>query len=82
MARGLDDGLLRFCNGAWRDNDGDAVEIMEVVHGRWKPYHDYFTKRQVGWICSICSTVKDDVVNGDTYFCPECGAMMDGDEDD
>ena len=31
MARGLGDGLLRFCNGAWRDNDGDAVDIVEVV---------------------------------------------------
>lgn len=31
MAKGLGDGLLRFCNGAWRDNDGDAVDIVEVV---------------------------------------------------
>ena len=31
MARGLGDGLLRFCNGAWRDNDGDVVDIVEVV---------------------------------------------------
>ena len=31
MARGLGDGLLRLCNGAWRDNDGDAVDIVEVV---------------------------------------------------
>lgn len=31
MARGLEDGLLRFCNGAWRDNDGDVVDIAEVV---------------------------------------------------
>ena len=31
MARGLEDGLLRFCQGAWRDNDGDAVDIVEVV---------------------------------------------------
>lgn len=31
MARGLSDGLLRFCNGAWRDDDGDAVDIVEVV---------------------------------------------------
>jgi hypothetical protein len=31
MARGLADGLLRFCNGAWRDNDGDAVDIVEVI---------------------------------------------------
>lgn len=31
MARGLGDGLLRLCHGAWRDNDGDAVDIVEVV---------------------------------------------------
>ena len=31
MARGLGDGLLRLCNGKWRDNDGDAVDIVEVV---------------------------------------------------
>ena len=31
MARGLGDGLLRLCNGAWRDDDGDAVDIVEVV---------------------------------------------------
>lgn len=31
MARGLSDGLLRFCNGAWRDDDGDPVEIAEVI---------------------------------------------------
>jgi hypothetical protein len=31
MARGLADGLLRFCNGSWRDNDGDAVDIVEVI---------------------------------------------------
>lgn len=29
--RGLSDGLLRFCKGAWRDDDGDAVDIVEVV---------------------------------------------------
>ena len=38
MARGLKDGLLRFCNGAWRDDDGDAVDIAEVVRCKdcWK----------------------------------------------
>ena len=23
--------MLRLCNGAWRDDDGDAVDIVEVV---------------------------------------------------
>ena len=31
MSRGLGDGLLRRCNGAWRDDDGDPVDIVEVV---------------------------------------------------
>ena len=55
------------------------VDAVEVVHAQWKPYFDYFTERQVGWICSNCSGVQDDVSNGDTNFCPECGAIMDGD---
>lgn len=44
MARGLEDGLLRFCNGAWRDNDGDVVDIAEVVRCKdckhWKYVED------------------------------------------
>lgn len=27
-------GMLRFCNGAWRDNNGDPVDIVEVVRCR------------------------------------------------
>ena len=48
-----------------------------VVHSEWKPYYDYFTKRQVGWICRNCSGVQYDLSNGDTNYCPECGALMD-----
>jgi hypothetical protein len=48
-----------------------------VAHGVWHKYHDFFTKRQVGWICTNCSAVISDVSNGDTPFCPHCGAMMD-----
>ena len=40
MARGLSDGLLRFCNGAWRDDDGDAVDIVEVVRCKDCKYWD------------------------------------------
>ena len=57
-----------------------TVDAVEVVHAQWKPYYDYFTKRQVGWICSNCSSVTNDLSNGETNFCPECGAKMDGGE--
>ena len=53
-----------------------------VAHGMWRKYKNYFTKRQIGWICSNCSAVTDDLSNGDTPFCPYCGAMMDDSEED
>lgn len=53
-----------------------------VTHGMWKKYHDHFTKRHIGWICSNCSAVSYDISNGDTTFCPHCGSLMDLDEDD
>ena len=28
-------GHLRFVNGEWRDDNGDAIEISRVRHGRW-----------------------------------------------
>ena len=59
-----------------------TVDAVEVVHGEWKKYHDHFTKRQVGWICSNCSAVSYDLSNGDTPFCPHCGAMMDLEDDE
>jgi rubrerythrin len=48
----------------------------------WKPYSDYFTKRQVGWICSNCSVVIDDIANGDTPYCPYCGEPMETEDDE
>ena len=48
-----------------------------AAHGAWHKYTDYFTNRQTGWICSNCSSVTNDISNGDTPFCPHCGAMMD-----
>ena len=45
MARGLADGLLRLCNGVWKDLDGDAVDIVEAVRcGKckyWDPDSEY-----------------------------------------
>ena len=56
----------------YADGRSDAV-----AHGAWHKYHDHFTKRHIGWICANCSAVSYDLSNGDTPFCPHCGAMMD-----
>ena len=50
-------------------------------NGEWKPYRDHFTKRHIGWICTNCSGVQQRL-NGDTEFCPHCGALMDGEEEE
>jgi rubrerythrin len=60
----------------YADGRSDAV-----AHGLWHKYHDHFTNRQVGWICTNCSAVSYDLSNGDTPFCPHCGAMMDDEEE-
>ena len=64
-------GHLRFVNGEWRDDNGDAIEISRVRHGRWIASHDEFCT------CSIC---KYPVYVGwnQTNYCPNCGAKMDG----
>jgi rubrerythrin len=63
-------------NRGYADGRRDAV-----AHGVWHKYHDFFTKRQVGWICTNCSAVTNDLRNGDTSFCPHCGAMMCDDDE-
>ena len=35
MAECFAGGHLRFVNGEWRDDNGDAIEISRVRHGRW-----------------------------------------------
>ena len=57
-----------------------ASDVAPVVHGRWEVHeHPYIKPRQDGWICTNCSFVTEDIANGDTNYCPNCGAKMDGD---
>lgn len=42
---------------------GQMVEVQEVRHGRWELYD----------ICSVCGAQAD----GQTNYCPNCGARMD-----
>jgi hypothetical protein len=73
------------CRACWVDDaigliddtptDFDAVE---VVHGRWKYYH----KQNIA-VCMNCSFERDlDANFGRAVSCPNCGAKMDGGNED
>ena len=67
-------GHLRFVDGEWRDNDGNAIEISCVRHGRWTDGNQY---------CPICRKDKFRGLDADIWsdwkpdYCPNCGAKMD-----
>ena len=73
-------GHLRFVNGEWRDDNGNAIEISRVRHGKW--IHETIEDDDWGgtyhsWSCSECkfSVGRNPT---DENFCPKCGAKMDG----
>ena len=41
MAEYFAGGHLRFVNDEWRDDNGDAIEISPVRHGRWVEKEKY-----------------------------------------
>lgn len=54
------------------------ANCVEVVHGRWKYYH----KQNIA-VCTNCSFERDlDANFGKAVSCPNCGAKMDGDENE
>lgn len=76
MAEWFAGGHLRFVNGAWRNDDGDPVEIQQVGHGYWVKSKSMILSAK----CSVCkSWVTRHSVNEPYFrFCPNCGAKMDG----
>ena len=72
MAEYFAGGHLRFVNGEWRDDNGGAIEISRVRHGRWTPLR--INGHEMGVTCSECNTTWD----AESNFCPNCGAKMDG----
>ena len=72
MAEYFAGGHLRFVNGAWRADNGDAIEISRVRHGRW-----YENGR-----CTVCGRHAPFWSMSSTYYespyCCECGTKMDG----
>lgn len=82
MAEYFAGGHLRFVNGEWRDDNGNAIEISRVRHGQWVIEMD-----DMGWLkhtCPNCGYVKrtDIHVSLGWNYCPNCGAKMDGESDE
>ena len=56
-----------------------TVDAVEVVHGRWEDFC-----RDKMCCCSVCKAEFDNTCNeihDEWYYCPNCGAKMDGDTD-
>ena len=76
MAKYFAGGHLRFVNGEWRDDNGNAIEISRVRHGWW----------ECGKPCPVCGEDRFKGLDADIwadwepYYCPNCGAKMDKEE--
>ena len=77
MAKCFAGDHLRFVNGEWRDDNGDAIEISRVRHGRWEKQSGLYSCSECGMTCPY--DVQADVIDYWTCnYCPNCGAKMDG----
>lgn len=87
-----DTGLQRWDSGLWIryklfENCIEAIpaaDVVEVRHGRWERVGDCDK-----WICSECKeenlyaySYGDDDYELQDFYCPSCGAKMDGEKDD
>ena len=66
-------GHLRFVNGEWRDDSGNAIEISRARHGRWERTSDGAAR------CTACKRKMNPLQYG-YAFCGLCGAKMDLEE--
>lgn len=74
MAKYFAGGHLRFVNGEWRDDNGNAIEISRVRHGRWEYVIEIVPGVSAGQCseCGRCDFVKN--------YCPNCGCKMSKEE--
>ena len=54
-------------------DDSPAADVRPVVWGKWEDCTEY----NGGYRCSVCKEFEGHKRN----FCPNCGAMMDGETD-
>ena len=76
MAEYFAGGHLRFVNGEWRDDNGDAIEISRVRHGRWIWNEEGEIDWEQFYRCSNCG----DKEYWESNYCPNCVAAMDLEE--
>lgn len=70
-------------------DEAPTVDAVEVVHGRWEDMSDKIDKGK-DLRCSICHRRASNFVGGsedwwdmwEPYYCPNCGAKMDGERND
>ena len=62
--------------------DMDAADVAPVVHGRWE-YIPQTLDTLSQFRCSVCGWWSLDPSIDNAYnYCPNCGAKMDGGDDD
>ena len=73
---------LKGLNPLWELRDVPAADVVPVVHGRWE--YDLPTINTYGQLrCSICNWwTLDPSVDRSYSYCPNCGAKMDGGDND
>lgn len=54
-----------------------AADVAPVVHGRWSDagFGELPKHAPYGWACSVCGGIS---FNNEYIYCPNCGAIMDG----
>ncbi len=68
--------------------DAPTVDAVEVVHGHWEDAHEIKSFRHTNIPvvkCSKCECYFCDIINNHHWFyhyCPNCGAKMDGGNED
>ena len=83
MAKYFAGGHLRFVDGEWRDDDGDAVEITQVKHGEWEVVKGVLTPGGDPLLrCPYCRSRESEHLCGVEHpsnwlYCPVCGAKLD-----
>ena len=70
--------VASFLESIFTIQNQPTADVQEVKHAHW-------IDRNIGWggvICSYCKW-EDKVLIGDNYhYCPNCGAKMDGKENE
>ena len=87
---GNGDRIMKIALGCLKKmiNNAPTIDAVEVVHGRWEDAHEIKSFRHTNIPvvkCSKCECYFCDIINNHHYmyhYCPNCGAKMDGEEND